>query len=68
MVMVAGNYREAAVDNYPAVVQAVARSSAHPPAELNLLGTVLRTLPEECRKGRVLNASRVSLLLADGLR
>jgi hypothetical protein len=47
---VAGNCREAAVDSLPTVVQAVAQSSAHSLAELNLLGTVPRTLPENAAK------------------
>ncbi|MFZ0904495.1 MAG: hypothetical protein WAN71_11655 [Mycobacterium sp.] len=33
-----GGYRGAAVDNFPTVAQAVAQSSAHSFAELNLLG------------------------------
>jgi hypothetical protein len=49
-VKAAGNCREAAVDNLPTVVQAVAQSSAHSLAELNLLGTVPRTLPENAAK------------------
>jgi hypothetical protein len=45
-----GNHREMAVDNFPTVVQAVAQSSVHSFAELNLLGLCCVRYPSNAAK------------------